>query len=266
MLSAPGNSQRSRLHLLGVALLKWLSPIFAVVPLRLSTVLRLSGPDKEQKHGHHYGYTYQRLFWPWKYRRLRLLEIGVGGGNLVGRSLLAWRYYFPFARIVGCDIVDKRNLSGGGLHIHIVDQSSAADLARINSEEGPFNIIIDDGSHINRHQIFSFEQLFPRLAPGGIYVIEDTQTSYWPNFGGAPVDQQSRETAMGYFTELARYLNYPEFPAGQMGDSDMLASAKSVVSICFEHNLIILRKSQNLPSQEFGCPAQTDPPAARTAL
>jgi 8-demethyl-8-alpha-L-rhamnosyltetracenomycin-C 2'-O-methyltransferase len=199
--------------------------------------LWLSGSDKEHEDGHHYGGTYQRVFRPWKYRRLRLLEIGVAGGC----SLIAWRCYFPFARIVGCDIVDRER-SGGGLHIHIADQSSAADLARINSEEGPFDIVIDDGSHINRHQIFSFEQLFPLLAPGGIYVIEDTQTSYWPDFGGASVDQQSRDTAMGYFTELARYLNYPELRGGEMGDHDMLARAKSVSSIYFEHNLMILRK------------------------
>jgi hypothetical protein len=44
---------------------------------------------------------------------------------------------------------------------------------------GSPDIIIDDGSHVASHQKISFETLFPLLAPGGIYVIEDMHTAYW---------------------------------------------------------------------------------------
>jgi tetratricopeptide (TPR) repeat protein len=37
------------------------------------------------------------------------------------------------------------------------------------------DIIIDDGSHISEHQIFSFERLFGSLKPGGLYLVEDIQ-------------------------------------------------------------------------------------------
>ena len=30
----------------------------------------------------------------------------------------------------------------------------------------------------------SFEYLYPKLKIGGLYVIEDLHTSYWPKFGG----------------------------------------------------------------------------------
>ena len=70
-------------------------------------------------------------------------------------------------------------MDGGRVHIHVVDQeSSADDLAILSGKEGPFDVIIDDGSHINAHQIFTFENLFSELKAGGLYIIEDTLTSY----------------------------------------------------------------------------------------
>ncbi len=43
---------------------------------------------------------------------------------------------------------------------------------------GPFDIGIDDGSHIWCHQILAFERLWPAIKRGGLYVIEDVLTSY----------------------------------------------------------------------------------------
>ena len=46
--------------------------------------------------------------------------------------------------------------------------------------------IVDDASHINWHQIQAFELLFPCLKPGGIYIVEDIDSSYKarPPFNG----------------------------------------------------------------------------------
>ena len=41
-------------------------------------------------------------------------------------------------------------------------------------------VFIDDGSHVPAHVATSFYALFPRLADGGLYVIEDVQTAFWP--------------------------------------------------------------------------------------
>src|SRR4029077_14588682 len=85
------------------------APVLALLPIPLSLLLRLSGSDKEAEEGHHYGLTYEREFRPLKYRAIRLLEIGIGGYEYIagGESLCAWSSYFPFAKIVACDIIDK---------------------------------------------------------------------------------------------------------------------------------------------------------------
>ena len=37
----------------------------------------------------------------------------------------------------------------------------------------PFDIIIDDGSHLDEHMWVTFLEIWPTLRPGGIYIIED---------------------------------------------------------------------------------------------
>jgi hypothetical protein len=52
-------------------------------------------------------------------------------------------------------------------------------LVRTVASIGRPDIVLDDGSHVAEHQKASFETLFPLLKEGGLYVIEDTHTSYW---------------------------------------------------------------------------------------
>ena len=203
----------------------------------------------------------------WKYRRVALLEIGIGGyqEQLGGRSLLAWRAWFPFGRIIGCDIENKTMLAGGRCRIRRLDQSSAADLTRLAREDGPFDIIIDDGSHFSRHQIFTFRTLFDALADGGVYVVEDVQTSFWPGRvglvdwdGAAPDDPAFAHTGYGWFLDLARYLNHAEFFDQHGLDAEKLALGRRIRRIAFEHNLIIVWKGANQDASTFVRPAAAD--------
>ena len=57
-----------------------------------------------------------------------------------------------------------------------VDQSSIPDLESICRDymaDEPIDVVIDDASHFYDETKASFQFLFPRLRPGGIYVIED---------------------------------------------------------------------------------------------
>jgi hypothetical protein len=221
---------------------------FFPIPLRLLLQICLS--DKHQINEHHYGYTYDALFRRFKYRRIKLLEIGIGGygKRLGGESLNAWQAYFPFATIIGCDIEDKTRLSTFRTKIYMLDQSSKAQLEELREKENAFDIIIDDGSHLSSHQICAFETLFGALKSGGIYIIEDVQTSYWSHGGwdGACIgDPRFDRTCVGYFLRLAKHINYREFTDLFGTEAGMLELAKSVKQVIFEHNLVIVIKQDS---------------------
>ena len=125
--------------------------------------------------------------------------------------------------------------------IYQLDQSSRSDLSQLVEKEGPFDIIIDDGSHINSHQIFTFKALFGSLKDGGTYVIEDTQTSYWPHMGGHHLGEAGL-SCMDYFLELAHYLNACEFLSDASVQQEHVDFTESISTISFHHNLIFIKK------------------------
>ncbi|MDQ6867049.1 MAG: class I SAM-dependent methyltransferase [Pseudomonadota bacterium] len=112
------------------------------------------------------------------------MEIGV----LHGQSIAMWAEYFKHGRIVGLDInPDTKQYESDRVRIEIADQSNTTDLARIAATHGPFDLIVDDGSHIWNHQILTLRTLFPFVKAGGYYILEDIDTSYGvhvPQFKG----------------------------------------------------------------------------------
>lgn len=130
----------------------------------------------------HYFDIYERHFSAFRGTAPRILEIGVSHGG----SLDLWRKYFGRGtHIVGVDIEPRcTQLSRRHVDIRIGDQGDVAFLRRIVEEDGPFDIIVEDGSHFPHHQILAFEELWPSLEPGGVMLIEDLCTNYWPEYGG----------------------------------------------------------------------------------
>jgi hypothetical protein len=148
-------------YLFNYGLSSLLGRAICMFPVPLWRLFYLFESDKHTPGWHSYGDIYGSLFRRWKYTSIKFLEIGIGGyrGSLGGRSLLAWQAFFPFATIVAGDIVPKHELAGGRRQIVQLDQSSAADLDRLRMQYGPFDIIVDDGSHFNAHQILTFQCL-----------------------------------------------------------------------------------------------------------
>jgi demethylmacrocin O-methyltransferase len=228
----------------------------AIIPLPLQFLLSAYGSDKQAEGNHLYGPTYDDLLGRLKYRPIKLLEIGIGGydSQSGGQSLRAFEAYFPFGKIIGCDIAPKQQFSTRRTKIYTLDQSSEEDLTRLCRAEKAFDVIIDDGSHLSRHQILTFERLFPFLREDGLYVIEDVQTSYWKNdpWDGADIEDAGFEgTCVGYFLRLTKYLNHSEVPDLSRADKSVVAIAGAVKQIIFEHNLIVVKKGANLEASNI---------------
>ncbi len=63
-----------------------------------------------------------------------------------------------------------------------VDQTDAKRLDELCENafgDAPLDFVIDDASHLYDESRRSFELLFPRLRPGGLYVIEDWAWFHW---------------------------------------------------------------------------------------
>jgi cephalosporin hydroxylase len=150
-----------------------------------------------------------------------------------------WKRYFYKGTITGIDLYDKSFFAENRILIFQGDQNDADFLREVTRTAGPFDIIIDDGSHIQSHIITSFEALFPLMKPGGIYVIEDTQTSYWPKFDGSTAEMFTVPSAMNYFIDRAHGVNRQEWlkeeKALELPDA-------GIGSISFYHNLILIVK------------------------
>ncbi|MFD0900466.1 hypothetical protein [Actinomadura sediminis] len=190
---------------------------------------------------------YERHFGAIRHERLRILEIGIGGyegRSTGGGSLLMWRRYFPRALIFGIDVFDKSGLDQPRIKTLRGDQNDAEWLAEINREYGPFDIIIDDGSHVNQHVLNSFSALFRHLRTGGTYVIEDMWTSYCPGYGGDDSDTAGPSTSIGLLKSLVDLLHHEEHrnAAGAAEDG----TASMLHGIHLYRNLAFIDKGFNI--------------------
>ena len=130
----------------------------------------------------HYFDIYDRHFASFRNKPVTVVEFGVSQGG----SLQMWKHYFGRrARIFGVDI-DPRcaALAEPQVQIRIGDQEDRDFLRSLADEIGPIDVLIEDGGHTMGQQIATFEELWPSIVDGGVFLMEDLHTSYWPNYGG----------------------------------------------------------------------------------
>ena len=130
--------------------------------------------------GHGFAKIYESHVAPLRNQSVTLIEIGV----FRGASLRMWRDYFPRGRIFGVDILpDAIEARAERIEVFVGDQSDPALLGELLAVSGSPDIVVDDGAHRVDLQLASLAFLWPHLKPGGLYVIEDTHTSYLEGYG-----------------------------------------------------------------------------------
>jgi len=149
----------------------------------------------------HYFDIYDHLLGKFYESKVNYLEIGVQNG---GSLEIAKKLFASDSLIIGMDIDPNCKHLEGKVANQIIIGSQVDDATLLKvSEFGPFDIIIDDGSHIQSHMIVTFFKLFPLLSQNGVYIIEDTHTNYSP---------EHQESFLGiglydYFKGLSERLN-----------------------------------------------------------
>lgn len=201
--------------------------------------------DADKWGGHWYTPHYQRYLESLRDEQVKVLEIGVGGYDdpaLGGASLRMWKHYFWRGQIYGLDINAKHDVTEPRLRTLLGDQGDTGLLADIIAEYGPFDVVIDDGSHIGEHVRASFSAIYPTLRPGGCYIIEDMQSSYWPGWGGS-IDLNAPSTSMALVKELLDGLNHQE----QIRTTSQVPSPieSTVTGVHVHHNMAIIEKGTN---------------------
>ena len=231
--------------------------------------------------GHFYTPHYERHLAHLKDKPVTFLEIGIGGYDSPtrgGQSLQMWSRWFthPKTTIIGVDIQEKTlDFADPRVKIHQGSQVDTAFLDRLHELYGDFDAIIDDGSHVPAHVIETFEHLYPKVRNGGVYIVEDTQTSYWARGEHRYKTCNPDNPTMTYFSKVPDWINYAENPVVK----EPTFFERHTTGIHFYHNLIVIdkdlneEKSNTFPSKlldkrkaHFAAPLITAPAQAGPAL
>lgn len=207
----------------------------------LSEIALRHGTDKAADHW--YTPHYHRRLRELRDEPITLLEIGVGGYEdpmLGGESLRMWQEYFPKATIVGLDIHDKHMLEDERIVTVQGDQSDPRVLHQLGKERGPFDVIVDDGSHQVDDILQSWVVLWEYLADGGWYCIEDLQCAYWEPYGGSSV--RTGDSTIGFLQGLIDRIHYAEFDVPNYTPNRF---DETVVGLEIARNIAFILKGDN---------------------
>ena len=208
--------------------------------------------NKDLNKWKHYFDIYDENFSKFRNKKITILEIGVFRGG----SLKMWENYFgPQTKIIGVDINPAcKQYENANTKIYIGDQTDENFLRLILNENKKPNIIIDDGGHTSNQQISSFNFLFEELKFGGVYLVEDTHTSYVREFQDRDDELTFMEYAKALSDELNdwyRVNNYKLYKK-KIDQVDVSYWAKNIYKVCFYNSIISIEKRQNeIPFSEI---------------
>ena len=179
---------------------------------------------------------YDRYFAPWRDEPINFMEIGLASGA----SVATWKSYFRKAKIIGVDNNPKcAAFADDRVTIEIGSQDDPEFLEYVCAKFPP-TIVVDDGSHQADHIMTSFKTIFPKLRPGGLYVIEDISIHFGPNAssfkGSAP------EWTTDYFLRLAKSV-IARSPQDEVEQNPVRPILADVDSVDFYRSAVTIRKS-----------------------
>jgi cephalosporin hydroxylase len=150
-----------------------------------------------------------------------------------------WKDYFGSkARIFGVDINPLcRQFEEDQVTIFIGDQANKTFLSGLKREMPRLDIVLDDGGHTMEQQINTFEVLYPHVSANGLYLCEDTHTSYWKRYGGG---YRNPGSFIEYSKNLADALHAWHFE--NAGEHDVSEFTRSTYGLHFYDSILVMEK------------------------
>lgn len=121
-----------------------------------------------------------------------------------------------------------------------VSQTDEAVLNAIIDEDlgGTLDLVVDDASHTYAHTRRSFELLFPRLGPGGVYIIEDWAWAHHPRYQGDQAMWHKQPAMTNLVFELVM----------------LIGSMNQVAEVRVLRPMVVVFKSPTAPARPAGSP------------
>lgn len=182
----------------------------------LKEIATFFATDKEVNHknhgeGHRYCGFYDYHLSSLRFDKLKIFEIGI----FDGASLRTWERYFPNSTIYGVDILCEPQsvlINQGRIISYKLDAGDREQLEAFILKHGPFDIVIDDGSHFTNHQWLSWELLADNCK---VFIWEDLHTSRIQHYMRGKVDNKY---PLDYAIELAKKYSESNFLFDRDGD------------------------------------------------
>jgi SAM-dependent methyltransferase len=164
-------------------------------PTPLCSVMTWHGSDKGHVV-HNYTKVYSTLFANLKNHPIKVFELGLGSNNpnvtcnmgefgRPGASLRGWREFFPQALIYGADVDRGILFRSERIETFYCDQLDADAIRELWSEpalQDGIDILIEDGLHTFEANVSFLKGSLRQLRPGGIYVVEDINKKFFPQW------------------------------------------------------------------------------------
>ena len=192
------------------------------------------------KHSHYFD-VYEQHFSKFVGKKPVVVEVGICRGG----SAEMWQKYFgKGSTIIGIDVDDNafklEHQTPGCVQIK-GDQSDPEFWKGFFEQYPEVDIFIDDGGHHMTQQVQTIIHAYPFVKEGGVYVCEDTHTSYWPEYSGGLRTPQS---FMEYSKRLIDTLNSAHYRPEAMSQDEQLFvnHFNAIRSMHFYDSMVVLEK------------------------
>ena len=174
-----------------------------------------------------------------------MIEVGVWDG---GSAIFFWNLLKPNKlccielkkKVEKLSSYIEREQLSDKFRVHLgVDQADRESLNTILENEYPdsaLDLVIDDASHLYTPSRATFETLFPRLRPGGLYFLEDWKTNLIFTHNGG-----TESAAFPPFHQLVH-----ELLDVSMRAPDVISAVK-----CYHNFVVFERGSETIGEKEF---------------